>query len=210
MRISVPMLMVASAAFVTGQIGVVTLGMFRSEGDIGHYSAALKLSSLTVFIMQAINTMAAPKFAELYHVGKMDELFSIARKSSKMAFWITLPILLVLILFGKQILNRLFGEEFIVAYPAMACLVFGQFISTLSGSTGYFMNMTGHQDAFKNIMISSAVINIGLCMLLVPSYGINGAAFAAMTGLIFWNAAVLYYIKSKYGRTIGYLPVVMK
>lgn len=209
LSISLPMLMTATMNFVIGQTGVILLGMFRTEAEVGYYAIAVKLATLTVFILQAINSMAAPKFSELYHSGKMDELFHVARKSSKLIFWITAPILLTLLAFGKFFLGFLYGKNFTVAYMALTYLVIGQFVNAISGSTGIFMNMTEHQNIFKNIMFISALINIGINLLFIPVLGIVGSALAAMTSICFWNITTLIFIKMKYGRTLGYLPFLL-
>lgn len=206
LSISVPMLMTATMAFLIGQTGVLILGMFRPEAEVGYYAIAVKLATLTTFVLQAINSMAGPKFSELFHLNKMDELFYVARKSSKLIFWVTSPILLGFIVFGKPILSLVFGPAFSVAYPALVFLVIGQFVHSISGATGLFMNMTGKQKVFRDIMLFAAIANVGLNLLLIPRYGIYGAAIAAMVSLSGWNIATLFYMKINYGRTTGYFP----
>jgi O-antigen/teichoic acid export membrane protein len=208
--VSWPMLMTATMNFTIGQMGVIMLGIFRSEAEVGYYSIAVSLATLTAFILGAINTMAAPRFSELFHTNKMGELFHIAKKSSKLIFWTSAPILLLLLACGKIILPLLYGEEFVQAYMALVFLLIGQFINSISGSTGIFMNMTGHEKKLKNIICISALINISLNLLLIPRYGIEGAAFGAMVSVIFWNIYILAYIKSKYGVVIGYMPILVK
>jgi O-antigen/teichoic acid export membrane protein len=209
LSISLPMLMTATMSFVIGQTGVIMLGMFRPEADVGYYSIAVHLASLTTFVLSAINTMAAPKFSELFHTGKIDELFYVARKSTKLIFWTTTPILVFLILLGKPLLTILYGPEFSVAYWAMFFLVLGQFVNSISGSTGYFMNMTGHQNIFRNVMLITALLNVTLNLVLIPQFGIIGAALTAMFCYVLWNSLLLLYIKIKYGRTIGYFPFIL-
>jgi O-antigen/teichoic acid export membrane protein len=137
-------------AFVIGQTGVIMLGMFRSEAEVGYYAIAVKLGTLTAFILNAVNSMAAPKFSELFHSEKMDELTYVAKKSAKLIFWTTAPILLGLIILGKSELKIAFGAEFVVAYPALVLLVLGQFVHSISGGPGLFMNMTVNQKVFRN------------------------------------------------------------
>jgi O-antigen/teichoic acid export membrane protein len=206
LTISMPMLMTAMMTFAIGQTGVIMLGIFRSEAEVGYYAIAVKLATLTSLLLSAINSMAAPKFSELYHSNKIDELFYIAKKSAKLIFFTSSPILLVLLIFGKSILGILFGHNFSVAYFALALITIGQFVNSISGSTGFFMNMTGNQNALRTIMIFAASINVGLNLYLIPSIGINGAAVAGMVSICFWNIAALLYIKKKFGKTIAYLP----
>ena len=209
LTLSLPMLMTATMTFIIAQAGVVMLGIFRSEAEVGYYAIAVKLATLTSFVLTSINTMAAPKFSELFHSGNMEELFYVAQKSAKLIFWTTTPILAGLLLLGKPILSLLFGPDFTVAYGALVLLVAGQFVNSISGSTGYFMNMTGNQKVFRNIIIGSAILTVGLGIALIPPFGIIGAATAAMVSLIFWNVSTLVYIKIKYGRMIGYLPYLL-
>lgn len=206
LKISLPMLMTSTMGFVIGQTSIIVLGIFYSEAEVGYFSIAVKLSTLTLFIISAVNTIAAPKFSELYHGEKIDDLFYVAIKSAKLIFWTTIPILLVLILLGKPILFLLFGSEFTSAYWAMVILTLGQFVNSISGSTGIFMNMTGGHIVFRNIIFLTTVINIGMSFILIPEYGILGASIAGMVTTIFWNLATLLYIKIKYGKTICYIP----
>jgi len=206
LAIAAPMLVSSAMAYLSEQTGVIILGIFRPDNEIGYYSAATKLAYLTTFTLQAINSMAAPNFSELYHSGRIPDLLRIARKSSKLIFWTTLPILAGLALFGRSILALLYGQPFSAAYPALLLLTMGQFVNSLSGSTGIFMNMTGHESILRNIVLAAAALNILLNVLLVPSFSLLGAAAANMLSTSFWNIAVLFYIKKKFGRTIGYFP----
>jgi O-antigen/teichoic acid export membrane protein len=210
LSISLPMLMTTSMAFIIGKSGIIVLGIFHSESDVGYYSIAVSLATLTTFVLGAVNSMSASKFSELYHSGEMEEVFRIAKKSTKLIFWTTVPILALLIVFGFPLLSLLYGSNFTVAYPAMILIALGQFVNSICGSTGMFMNMTGHQGVLRNIMFGAALINIAMNLLLTPTYGILGAATSAMISIAFWNVVTLIYIKYKYGKTLGYIPFLDK
>lgn len=208
LKLSFPMLLSATMTLVIAQTGVIILGMYRTEAEVGFFFVAIKLSTLTILVLSAINSMAAPKFSELFHTGQTDEVFRVAKKSTKLIFWSTAPILLALVLLGKPLLKFAFGPEFAAAYIPLILLVGGQFVNSISGSTGIFMNMTGHQTAFRNIMLASAVLNLTLNLALIPRYGSVGAALAAAITVSSWNACTLLFIRLRYGRTIGYFPLV--
>ena len=65
LSISMPMFMTATMAFIISQTGVIMLGMFRSESEVGYYAIAVKVAFLTSFMLMAINSIAGPKFSEL-------------------------------------------------------------------------------------------------------------------------------------------------
>ena len=209
LRISSPMMMTAAMTFLLGQTGVILLGVFRTETEVGLYAIAVKLATLTSFLLAAINSMAAPKFSELFHKGELNELFYIARKSTKLIFWSTLPILFVLIVLGEMILKKFYGADFSIAYPAMMILIAGQLVNSMSGSTGNFMNMTGNEKQFRNIVIGAGLVNVALSLTLIPRFGILGAAASASVCVVIWNVCTLVYIKQHYGRSIGYIPFLL-
>jgi O-antigen/teichoic acid export membrane protein len=206
-RVSLPMMFAAGMSFLMGQIGVIMLGIFRSEQEVGYYAIAVRLASLPSFFLVAINSMSASKFSELYAENRIDDLFHVAKKSAKLIFWTTAPVVLCLLLFGKPLLWILYGRDFGVAFPAMLFLVAGQFVNCISGSTAMFMNMTTHQNEFRNIMIMAALINFCLNFFLIPSYGIIGAGAAVMTSTFFWNVTTLIYIQRIYGKSVGFFPI---
>ena len=208
LTISLPMFMTATMTFIIGQTGVIMLGIYRPEAEVGYYSVSVKLATLTTFILQAVFSMAGPRFSELYHLNRMDELFHVAQKSAKLIFWITTPALFLLILLGKPVITFLYGAEFSIAYWAMVILSLGQFVNSISGATGLFMNMTGNQNVFRNIVLIAALINLVLNILLTPTYGLYGAAIAGMISMMTWNIATLFFIKAKFGKTTGYFPLL--
>ena len=206
---SYPMMMAASMQFAIGQTGVIMLGIYRPEADVGYYAVAVKLATLSAFIVQAINASAAPKFSELHYSGKGDDLRHVARKSAKLVFWTTAPLLFSLVLVGNPLLRLFFGEEFQAAYPAMMILVVGQLFTSAAGSTTAFMSMTGHQHAMKNILFVAAALHLALGFLLIPRFGTIGAAAANMASLIYWTTHMMLHVRKKCGLVTGYVPSFM-
>jgi O-antigen/teichoic acid export membrane protein len=207
--ISMPMLISGLTYSVIAQMGIMMLGAFRSEAEVGYYAIAVKLAGLSAFLLTAINTMAAPKFSELFHAGRTDEALRVARKSTRLMVWTNAPVLVGLVVLGKPGIDWVFGQAFTAAYPAMVVLALGQLVNSAAGSAGIFLNMTGHERALRNIMLGAASLNVLLNVTLIPRFGIEGAAVAAMATTVAWNVGALLYIKAKFGRTPGYFPLPM-
>ena len=208
--ISLPMLVTSYLFFFISQSGTMILGIFHPEEQIGYYDVAMKLSAQVTFILTAINAMVAPRFAELYHAGKMEELLHVARKSAKLIFWTTAPLLLVLMVFGEPLLGFVFGRKFINAYPSLLLLSLGQLVNASAGATGFFIYMTGDEKVLRNCAIITAGMNIVLGFCLIPKFGIVGAALATALGVAFLNGISLLYTKRKYGRSTGYFPLLTR
>jgi O-antigen/teichoic acid export membrane protein len=130
--LSSPMFLTASMNFIIAQSGIIIIGVYGTAAEVGYYSIAVKLATLTSFVLMAINSIVAPRFSELFHTDRIAELYIVAKRSTQLIIITTVPILLVLFLFGRQILSVLYGKEFVAAYIALIILVFGQFIHSIS------------------------------------------------------------------------------
>lgn len=203
--LSFPMFLTSSILMVIYQSDTLMLGYFRTESEVGIYAISLKLSILTIFVLNSINSLAAPKFAQLYHAGDLEQLKTIAQNSTKLAFWVTLPIILIYVFFGYIILG-FFGQEFVTGYLALLFLTTGQLVNVSSGAVGLFLDMTGHEKVFRNIVVLTGMLNVILNLILIPLYHINGAAIASMVSIITWNVLAGIYIKNKFGFSICYVP----
>ncbi|KPJ98467.1 MAG: hypothetical protein AMK71_11325, partial [Nitrospira bacterium SG8_35_4] len=71
LSVSLPMLLTSSLFLVMWWTDTIMLGIFRTEGEVGIYSVALKIATLASITLFSINTIAAPKFAEFYGKGDM-------------------------------------------------------------------------------------------------------------------------------------------
>lgn len=208
LSISTPMLLSSSLAFIMQWTDTIMLGMFRTEAEVGIYAVALKVSMITSLTLFAINSIAAPKFAEFYGKGDIEGLGKVAQQSTKLIFWTSFPVLLIFFIFPSFILG-IFGEEFKAGAVALIILTFGQFVNAISGSVGLILQMSGKQNIFQNIIVTAAIINIFLNSLFIPKFGIIGAAFASMLSMVFWNISSLVYIKKYFGFYIIYIPKIL-
>ena len=204
-----PMFLTSSLFMVMNQTDTLMLGYIKQPEDVGIYHIVSRIAGITLFVLTAMNYRSAPLYAELYHAKQHIELKNLVQRTAKIMFWMTLPIVIVAITGGKFLLG-IFGDEFITGYFALLCIVFAEFIHAFSGSIGNFLNMTGHQKVFRNIILIGVSVNITLNFLLIPLYSYNGAAFATLISMITWNAIGSIYIKRTFGYYIGYLPFLTR
>ncbi|MCC5940162.1 MAG: flippase [Balneolaceae bacterium] len=196
-KTSLPFLFVAALFFVKGWIDTIMVGVFMTSSDVGVYTIALKLSGLLLIMVTAVNVIAAPKFSESFSANKMVKLKRSLKYPSAIIFYTTLPLFLVLILFPEEILS-VFGEDFRAGKNALIILSIGCFINALCGTTGYFMQMTGNQVALQTITFGAAILGVVLNLILIPVYGLEGAALATAAGMIFWSTAGIIFVRRKY------------
>lgn len=209
LKVSSPMMITTFSFLIMARTDTIMIGMFSSAENVGIYEIALKFAAVTSFILYAVNTIAAPKFSELYWSGKIEDLKKVIRFSTKLIFGFSFPFLSIFVIFPKFFMG-IFGSEFIVGRYALVFLAIGQFVNAASGSTGLFFNMTGRQHILRNIVLIATLLNIVLNYILIPKYGINGAAIATMVSISLWNIASSVYIKIKDNINTFYIPVICK
>ncbi len=165
-------------------IGSLIIGGFLAEKEVGFYGAANRTSLLGIMVLTSFGSIFAPIISELYNKKEFQKLETLFKTTTKWIFTISYPIFLIMIFFSKSILF-FFGEEYTAGSQCLIILAIGQMISSLGGSYGYMIMMSGRS---KITLINAFIAfssNISLCFILIPLYGIIGAAYASTISLIF-------------------------
>jgi len=197
LSISLPMLLTSSLFMIMSWTDTIMLGMWRTEEEVGIYNVAVRLSMITSFTLGAINSIAAPKFAEFWGKRDLEGLKGVAQQSTKLIFWTSAPVLILYLIFPGWFMG-LFGEEFRKGVLALVLLTVGQFINAGTGSVGLILMMTDKEKVHRNLMLLVVIGNIILNVLLIPNFGIFGAAVASMFAQVFGNLAGVFLVKKFY------------
>ena len=166
------------SALLYTQSDLWILGMFNSTEIVGIYGAASKLVILVYFPMLAFATMLPPLMSSIHASGDRDELKKVVSESTRWILSMALPIIIVLILEGKLILKYFYGEQFTAGYAVLLILAIGQLIKAGMGLVGVLLQMTGGHKAYMKINIFWGITNVILNIILVPRFGMIGAASA--------------------------------
>ena len=162
---------------------------------------------LAATLLVALNTTVQPKITQLYTQQKYDEVQRIAVKSSKLIFWLSLPVFIILFFLSKYVM-WLYGAEFMKGALSLSILTIGQVFNTLCGPVAQVLNATGYHKQFRNISLMGMGVNILINLIIIPIYGIEGAAIANTLSMLFWNIVGTIYIKKKFGFYVAYIPLV--
>jgi O-antigen/teichoic acid export membrane protein len=115
--------------------------VWRPASDVALYNVAHRTAFLTTLMLTSVNSIAAPKFAELYHTRDLEALGATARDSARMMVVLALPVLLTFV-FVPGFVMGLFGPEFEVGASVLVILALGQFVNVSTGSVGFVLIMT--------------------------------------------------------------------
>ena len=186
LSVSLPLLFLDGSFMILNQMDTLLIGTMLGTKSVGIYNVASQTASVVNIILVAVNSIAAPEFASLYAKGDISGLQRLTSTIAKWMFFPTLVIASGLILFADPILN-LFGLDFVAGKWAMIALVLGQLVNVGSGSVGYLLIMTGHQNQSAKVIGICALINIALNFMAIPTLGILGAGLATGFSMALWN-----------------------
>lgn len=190
---NMPLFWVTLMNFIMMWSTTLFLGVYGNSNEVGIYATAYRVSLLTSFVLIAVNTVAAPKYAELYSLNQMQRLEETALASVKVLLLFSVPPLILFIFFPHWIMG-FFGNEFSQGGRCLSILACGQFINVATGSVGYILMMSGHEKLMRNAITVSGVLNVVLNLILVPRYGIIGGAAATAISVSILNTIAAYYV----------------
>ncbi len=206
-RFSTPMMVSATLGFLLLWVDTLWLGYFRTSEDVGLYSVATRVAILGTLVLTAFNTMLSPVISDLYNRHKRNLLEVVFKTVSRWIFMLTLPMFLVVILFADEILG-IFGPKFTVVSASLIILAVGQFINSATGPVAGMVAMSGRSwlELINNAL--ACLINVIICLLLIPPLGIVGAAVAnacAIASVNLVRLAEVYVLMRMQCFTVGHL-----
>jgi O-antigen/teichoic acid export membrane protein len=177
---------------------ILVLQQFRPPEDVAHYYAAAKTLTLIAFVHFAVSAAVAHRFSQ-YHVtedhGRLEQILS---DSIRWTFWASLAATVVILAAGKMLLS-LFGAQFVDGYYLMFILAAGLMARAAVGPVERLLNMLGEQRVCAMVYATAFGLNLALCIVLIPIFGVAGAAIATSTALIVESALLFWVTKRRLG-----------
>uniref|UniRef100_Q07J33 Polysaccharide biosynthesis protein n=1 Tax=Rhodopseudomonas palustris (strain BisA53) TaxID=316055 RepID=Q07J33_RHOP5 len=197
-KISLPILMVEGFYLLLSYCDVLVLQQFRSAEEVGIYYAVIKTLALVSFIHYAISATTAHRFTEYYASGDTARLSAYVAHSIKWTFWPSLAATIVLLALGQPLL-WLFGPQFVAGYDIMFIAAIGLLVRAAIGPVERLLNMVGQQKICALAYALAFVINLVLCIALVPRFGGHGAAAATSIALVFETVLLFFVTRRRLG-----------
>ncbi len=160
-------------------VQTVLLGSLNTVATVGIFSVASQVSLIGRLFHQSIVTVSMPIVSELYSQGEQEQMGRFYKTMTKWTLTLNLPIFLVIQLFAVPILS-IFGQDFVGGAMALAILAWGNLVNAGTGICGVFLDMSGNTSMKLVNSIVTVALTLALNVLLIPNYGIIGAAVAAL------------------------------
>jgi O-antigen/teichoic acid export membrane protein len=175
---------VANLAQITIQrIDIVLVAIMLGPAEAAIYTAATRFLVVGQFANTALNQSAQPRFAELFAVDDRPGANVIYRATTAWLIVLTWPLYLLAVIYGPEILS-IFGQSYRAGHMVMIILGLTMLVATACGQVDMVLITTGRSSWSLANGLTALVVNVGLDLLLIPRYGITGAAIG-------WAAAII-------------------
>jgi O-antigen/teichoic acid export membrane protein len=175
---------IASLAQITIQrIDIVLVAIMRGPAEAAVYTAATRFLVAGQLGNGALSMAAQPRFTELFAVGDRRGANSLYQTTTGWLVLLTWPLYLLAIGYGPEVLN-LFGHAYRAGDTVMVILGLTMLLATACGQVDMVLITTGRSSWSLANGLLAVGINIGLDLILIPRYGIEGAAIG-------WSAAIV-------------------
>lgn len=175
LRSSLPFGTIAFTLGLSYKFDTILLSIFRSDAETGYYNAAYSLVFATVVLSNAINTALYPSLTR-QSVADPSRLGAIYERALRYLLLAALPVALGGSLLADQIVALLYGAAYAPAAAALRLIIWVVPLMFASEFLGYVVLIGGHEkQAARSVLVSTA-LNVGFNLVLIPRYGLIGAA----------------------------------
>ncbi len=206
-RSLLPLSILVGLQVINGQADILMLGYFRDAGEVGVYRVAHQGASVVNLTLFAIGLTVEPSIARLHQAGELRKLQHVVSVTARMAFALSAMITLVLVAFGQPLLSFVFGNAFAEAYLPLGILCLGQVALAYAGWSVLLLNMSGNERITAKVTAIGAAANVAANAILIPRFGLHGAAVATAATLFLWKFSLSIVAERQTGvRTMIFPP----
>jgi len=180
--------LLAGVGYLTNQMGTLMLGWLGSSAQVGIFQVAQRSSQIIALPLLIIGMVLAPYITKAHNTGQHEQLQKLASQSARAVFSMATILGLPMIFFAGPLLNIVFGPNYAgsAAGPLMM-LALAQLFNAALGPVGVLLTMSGHERLTLSAQLIAVILNSVICLIMIPSAGVEGAAYGTALGIICFN-----------------------
>ncbi|WP_394691740.1 lipopolysaccharide biosynthesis protein [Hoeflea sp.] len=196
--VAFPIFLIEGFYFMLTNADVIIVGFYLPPEKVAIYFAAAKTMALVHFVYFAVKAAAAQRFSGLVSGGDTAALADFARQTIHWTFWPSLVVGGLVIAAGPLLLS-LFGPSFVDGHMIMVVLFCGILAKAMVGPGEVLLTMAGEQKICAAIYALALAANLGFNVVLIPAWGLLGAATATAGAMVIEAVLLHIVIRRKLG-----------
>lgn len=186
----------SSGSYIYSWMDVAILGLFVSTGLVGAYEIAWRVASFGLQLTNAIRESIFPGISQLHARGELEEIRQLIYRWVQPPLYLTIPALFGALVIGDEVLRVPFGQQVVVAFPVLVIFMGEKIMRTghlLFSAAVFAMD---RPDLGYRGEVTGLSINLVLNLVLIPKFGILGAAVATATSSVVTALVNGYYLST--------------
>lgn len=179
LRFSFPLLLSSIFGVLLLRMDTLLLGLLSTSHEVGLYNAAYPLAHGLIIVLRAFGYLYLPVASRLDANSERESMERVYQMTTKWVILATFPLLSLFVVYPDVVLSLLFGKSYQPAALALIILSGGFFVNAFFGRNVETLSALGDtRSVFVGNMIGF-LLNVGLNVVVIPIYGIEGAAAAS-------------------------------
>lgn len=172
----------------------VLLGFLKGATVVGWYNAAYKPVTIALALPLTYFAGLFPALSKSYAENR-EQFARLVERSFRLCAVFAIPLGVGGTLLAEPIIALLFGPEYANSALPFRILVWSAVFVILRGSYRHSLNAAGHQKLDLRCAVTSALLNVGLNILLIPPFGMTGSASATVIADVAWFVMACFFFQ---------------
>ena len=182
---------------------IIMLGFWEQTlPEVGTYKIDLNLTNFVAMPLITLNAVISPYLVEFFNDSTKHAYLKQIKVLVRIIFAFGLILCIAFAVVPHFFLN-LFGKDYLLGAVPLVILGFGQLFNVFVGPVGNALNMANSERVVFRVSALTLVLNLGLNSLLIPYFGLIGAAVATVSSLVLWNIILAIQLKIKHGVNVS-------
>lgn len=173
-----PFSAIAGVSYLNSELIIPLVGLLASSSEVAYFKVAISIAILVSAPLTIVEATIHPHVTRVFASGEKVRLFRMVSLAGVAALLVSLPLVVLLIVFGQEVLAFVYGLEYSDAYWPLAIIVIGFLIVNLIGPSMLLLHATDYENDALVISVVGAGLTVLLCIILIPEKGAVGAALA--------------------------------
>src|SRR5215469_4279152 len=186
--------------FLMSQADKVLVGFYLDARSVGVYAVATVIVTFIPVLLQSVNQIFSPVISDLHTRGQHELLGRMFQTLTKWIFACTVPLAVVVMVLARRVM-LVFGSDFERGWSVLVIGTLGQLVNCGVGSVGYLLLMSGNERRLIKVQAAGGIFMVAANLILIPRWGITGAAAAAAATIAFTNFWYARQVRAALGLT---------
>ncbi len=198
-KYSGPLTVTDGANVLDKRVDTLLVGFFLNPTAVAFYMIGKQVVTFIETPMAALGFTLSPTYNSEKVKGNIELAANIYEQALCYALLIYIPAATGLILIAEPFVKIIFGGQYTGAVPVLQVLSVYAVLQAITKLTSNGLDFLGRARERAVVMIFTSISNVVLNIILIPRFGVVGAAFATLITFSIYTFANLYIIKIELG-----------